>query len=74
MDTPKHIYYQLKAAGVPMDNHESDLLVQMTPESTAIVNEYEFKQNVRTFHCQTDRTTWYEIPFAYLPYWADIAR
>lgn len=64
-----NIYERLKAAGVPIDHHESDLYAKVTPESTAIVADYKWKTNTRTFVSQTDNALWYEIPFAYQPYW-----
>ena len=63
------IYEDLKAAGVPMDNHESDLYAKVTPESSAIVAKYEWKDNVKIFTSQIDHLQWYDIPFAYSPWW-----
>lgn len=63
------IYEQLQAAGCEMDSHESDLYVKVTPESTAIVDSYQFKSNVTTFTSQIDGERWYDIPFAYVPFW-----
>jgi hypothetical protein len=63
------IYEALKAAGVPLDSHESDLYALVTPESTRIVEAYRFRSNVTTFVSQIDKKRWYDIPFAYLPFW-----
>jgi hypothetical protein len=63
------IYEQLLAAGVPLDSHESDLYALVTPESKAIIDAYQFKCNVTTFVSQIDNKHWYDIPFAYQPYW-----
>lgn len=63
------IYAQMLAAGVRIDNHETDLYALVTPESRAIVDQYEFKANVRTFINQIDGRVWFDIPFAYLPAW-----
>ena len=46
------IYEQLKAAGVPLDSHESDLYAKVTPASVAIVEGFEYKCNVRRFVSQ----------------------
>lgn len=63
------IYEDMKNLGVEIDHHESDLYVPVTDETRAIVAEYEFKTNVTTFVSQIDKKLWYDIPFAYLPYW-----
>ena len=63
------IYDKLKAAGIPLDSHESDLYAKVTPESKKIIADYEFKNNVKTFRSQIDKEGWYDIPFAYKPYW-----
>ena len=67
------IYEQLKAAGVPISSHESDLYAKKTPESQAIIAAYEFKGIVKTFISQIDKTVWYDIPFAYDPFWEKAA-
>jgi hypothetical protein len=64
-----HIYDELKAAGVPLDSHATDLYAKVTPESAAIVARYEFRGSVRQFTSQIDGAQWYDIPFAYLPAW-----
>lgn len=63
------IYQDLKAAGVPLDNHESDLYAKVTPESRAIVERYEYRTNVTVFIDQIESKPWFDIPFAFEPYW-----
>jgi hypothetical protein len=63
------IYDEMVAAGVPVDHNESDLYAKVTPESREIVQRYEFKSIVRTFRNNADGKAWYDIPFAYLPWW-----
>jgi hypothetical protein len=67
------VYQRLKAAGVPLDNHESDLYAKVTPESKAIIEEYDREPHltwpVSTFISQVDGARWYDIPFAYEPWW-----
>jgi len=65
------IYEQLKAAGAEMSHHESDLYVKVTPQSTEILKGYYFKSNVTTFKSIIDKFLWYEVPFAYTPFWDD---
>ena len=61
------IYQQLKDAGVPLDSHESDLYAKATPDSVPIILEHE--GDVHTFISTADGELWYDIPFAYLPFW-----
>lgn len=63
------IYEQMKAAGVEVDHHESDLYVPVNETTKAIVDGYKFKNNVTQFRSQIDGTNWYDIPFAYQPFW-----
>lgn len=63
------IYEKMLKTGCEIDSHESDLYVPLTPETAAIVKEYEHKGNVTTFIHQTQKTRWYDIPFAYAPFW-----
>ena len=68
------IYEKLKTANVPMDNHESDLYAKVTPESTELLRTYQFKGQVHTFKSQIDNALWFDIPFAYQPYWENKRR
>jgi hypothetical protein len=63
------IYQELIAAGIPIANHESDLYAKVTPESKAILGKYEHKGNLSTFLNQVEGGLWYEIPFAFDPFW-----
>lgn len=64
-----NIYQQLLALGVPLDHHYSDLYAKKTAGSEAVIVSYEFANSVRTFRNQQDGEIWYDIPFAYSPYW-----
>ena len=64
------IYEQMKAAGVTIANHCSDLYAEVNEKSTAIVAAYEFKCNVTTFQSAIEgEGCFYDIPFAFDPYW-----
>jgi len=63
------IYEAMRAGGVEMDNHETDLYVPVTPYTLAVVKGYRFAGNVTTFTHQIRKTQWFDIPFAYLPAW-----
>jgi len=61
------VYEQLKTAGVPLSSHESDLYAKVTPQSTAILKASATQ--FTTFVCQIDGGLWYNIPFAFQPFW-----
>ena len=63
------IYEQLKQANVKIDNHESDLYCPVNETTKAIIANYDHKSNVTTFKSNIDGKTWYDIPFAYAPWW-----
>lgn len=52
-----------------ISSHESDLYVKKNQISEKVLADYEFKQNVSTFISQIDGQPWYEVPFAYEPFW-----
>ena len=52
-----------------IDHHESDLYLRKTLKSEKLINEYEFINLVSVFRDNIDNELWYEIPFAYTPYW-----
>lgn len=52
-----------------IDHHESDLYILKTPESSAIIKAYEFSTMVEEFLSPLDNRIWYDVPFAYEPYW-----
>ena len=65
------IYTQLKKAmdANEIGHHESDLYVKVTEKSTFILASYEFKENVTKFRSLLDGSLWYDIPFAYDPFY-----
>lgn len=63
------IYEAVVAQGIEHDHHESDLYILATPEATALVKGYQFACNVTQFRHQVDGLIWYDVPFAYRPYW-----
>lgn len=70
MNEKATMYEHCKALGVPIENHESDLYVPVTEETTRLVASFPFREQVRTFRHNVHETLWYEIPFSYDPYWA----
>lgn len=67
------IYQKAKAIlpGNHISNHESDLYLKVTSESQKLIDEYEHKEGVRQFTNQKDAKPWFDIPFAYDPYWEE---
>lgn len=63
------IYEQMKATGAYMSSHESDLYVEITEETSKIVENHEYKNNITTFHDEVTQKMCYDIPFAYTPWW-----
>ena len=66
--TTIELYTSVKASGIPIDHHESDLYMPVTPLTRALVAEYEFKGNVTRFTASTGGA-WFDVPFAYQPWW-----
>lgn len=68
------VYEQLQKV-VPteeMGNHESDLYVPVTDETTKIISTYEYAENVSTFKDNISGRLYYDVPFAYYPYWEEL--
>jgi len=63
------IYEEIKKTGFEIDNHESDLYCLANDITANILKNYEFKSQVTIFTSKTDKRLWYDIPFAYSPYW-----
>ena len=64
------IYYEAKESMLPEEigNHCSDLYLLKNAVSEKLVARYEFRCDVKTFRSQIDGKIWYDIPFAYYPY------
>jgi hypothetical protein len=63
----------LMAAGIPIDSHESDLYCLATPEARALIGRAGH-YSVTRFRSTIDGRDWYEIPFAFEPWWQARAR
>lgn len=66
--------YEEAVANLPaedIDHHCSDLYLCKTPEASALIRRYKFANQVTTFRSHLDGKIWYEIPFAFTPYWTD---
>lgn len=69
----RSIYQQAIDSLPPEDisNHESDLYLAVSKESAKLIANYGLKQNVTVFF-GNDKRNWFDIPFAYLPYWSKL--
>lgn len=66
----KTFFDKIKDAGIPFDNHESDLYIPNTKEAQEILNQYPVKKEISSkFMHAIKQETWISIPFAYQPYW-----
>ena len=67
------LYTELKDAGCTLDNHYSDLYVLFEPKATAIIQQHRTLTHrtvmLSTFVSNLDGKLWYDIPFAFDPYW-----
>lgn len=67
------LYTELKAAGIPIGSHESDLYFKVTPESLSILERHPVKKgNATRFYSQIPEEKgqlWMDVPFSYDPFW-----
>lgn len=63
------IYKEMQSTGVEIASHESDLYVPVTAATRAIVDRYTSRDIVTTFTDQATGKLWFDIPFAYTPFW-----
>jgi hypothetical protein len=67
------LYGELKRAGVPLANHESDLYFPATEVALGILRTFPLENgNATRFINQAPPhkgEQWIEVPFAFLPWW-----
>lgn len=64
------LYAALVEMGATMENHEGDLYVKIDTNVIKLIARYKFKTQVKIFQSDIPNGgTWYDIPFAYVPYW-----
>lgn len=69
-DVLPSLYEELKAAGIKMDSHESDLYVLETPAVRGIIAQFPMHaKNATRFRDRRDGKMWIDVPFAYDPWW-----
>lgn len=66
------LYAALVAANIEVDKHESDLYFPVTEESTEILSQFTQEHLIaEKFRNQNDGSLWYDVPFAFTPYWKE---
>lgn len=64
------LYTELVENNVPVSNHYSDLYFPKNDKTTAILAKYSTqKSNATRFINQVEGGVWYDVPFAFDPYW-----
>ena len=64
----RELYEKLVALSVEVDSHESDMYVPATEETSSLIEQYEFYNDVKIFESK-DGSKWFDLPFVYLPFW-----
>ncbi len=72
--TTTTIYEEVKKANLKTDHHCSDLYIPVNDVSKAIIDNYKNKSNVTTFTDNIDGELWYDIPFAYDPFFGVVTK
>ena len=65
------IYEELLKIDAKMGHWKSDLYVKSAPEVDELISNYDFKYKINMFTSNIDGQLWYDIPFAYDPFWLD---
>jgi len=68
------LYQELKNAGVEITNWQSDLYCPKNAQTIPIVKKYEKEHYISTFKNLNDGLTWYDVAFAYDPYWEKLGK
>ena len=73
IETPNELYDEIvKATSEDQrGNWTSDLQCKVTKATSRVIERYKYRHLVTTFHSAIDHTLWYEIPFAFAPWWSD---
>lgn len=64
------LYDALREAGCKLDSHESDLYVEASAVATTILKRFPTQwENTRSFTSEIDGRLWFDVPFAFEPFW-----
>lgn len=61
------LYTDLIGAGQPVSNWQSDLYCPVNEVTRALLKQHDKKATA--FKSKIDQKLWFEVPFAYDPYW-----
>lgn len=64
------IYKEIVARSIPHANHASDLYIPVTEETRALLKQFDIT-TATTFINQVEGGLWFDVPFAYLPWWKE---
>lgn len=63
------IFNEIKRTGIKYSSHESDLYIPVNEKTSELIKTYVHRRNVTIFKNQVEGGLWYEVPFAYDPWW-----
>lgn len=63
------LFDKIESAGVPHSHHYSDLYIPVNPVTRRLIAEYQYRDNVTQFVDNQTGEPWYDVPFAYIPFW-----
>jgi hypothetical protein len=61
------LFKEIVSRGIQYDHHESDLYIPLTQETIRLVKNYNV--DAERFVSNIDGKVWFDIPFAYTPFW-----
>ena len=67
----QELWNEIVKQNIPHDHHESDLYLPVNEQTEKLIADYDCKDRVDIFVSQADGKAWYELPFAYEPFWQE---
>ena len=67
------LFQMVVKLGIPFSNHASDLYIPVTPETTKLLQSITIKgrkHHYSVFNNQVEGGLWYDVAFAYEPFWS----
>lgn len=61
------LYQDCVQRGIPVQSHASDLYIPVTEETRALLKTHG--KTATTFTNQVEGGLWYDVPFAFEPWW-----
>lgn len=70
MNNEQTLFQAIQAANIEYDNHESDLYFPVTNETIEILRRFpDCQRTAERFTNQISGDRWFDVPFAYDPFW-----